>query len=175
MGSDDQALQAFIERATELDQQRDARLGEDDIREIAQAVGLSDEALDNARASGQASLERGRQYVDHQVWNDAISELRDAVVLLPGNVEARGLLARAYGGRFLRDRDGNDRNAAVRLAHQCTEVAPNYAPAYDLLDELDGPGARSQQQNVTMMLIGVGVTVLALVGFLLFAMFAGGG
>ena len=132
----EQMLKAYIERVAIL--QRDRVLKPEEMREIARDLGMSEADLAEAEAAGAAHLERGKGYLAHGRCEDAVRELEEAIILLPGALEPMWLLARAHRECWLRTSEASNREAAQRLARQCIELDSGMTEAYELLNELEG-------------------------------------
>ena len=181
---DDSAVIArYIERLMTLDGSRDKELDESDLREVARELGLSEDDLAQVDASVAAHRKRGENFLAHDSHDDAISELRQALVLCPLDAELACMVGRAHHLRALaagKSASDDDRQEAEKLARRAIALDADCKPAYQLLQDIRegrpgaGPGAASivaegkpvQRASGTQSrgLLLPGVMVLALAG-----------
>lgn len=173
---DDSAMVArYIERLMTLDQARDKELDEDDLREVALELGLSDQDLAQVDASVSAHRKRGENFLAHGSHDDAIAELRQAMVLRPLDPSLACVLGQAYHARsWARSEreDGDDRLAAEKLARRAIALDADCKPAYRLLQDMrEGRAVEARRVKAASSAGGpsravmlAGLVVLALLG-----------
>ncbi|MDX2097735.1 MAG: FxLYD domain-containing protein [Leptolyngbyaceae cyanobacterium bins.59] len=135
----EQIIQTYIERVTAL---RNQPLGLPDantLETIAQELGMTEADLQRAEEVAKAGKLRGLGYAHHRRWNDAITELSQAVALKPTDVDMMYHLADAYKERWLVTQESRDRQEAMQLAKRCLELNPSHEPSFALLNTLDQP------------------------------------
>lgn len=159
---DDEA-QRYISAAIDLAAEREDELSDDELTEIAAELGLTPEDLARVDQVIEDHVTRGRGYVSHAMWDDAIEELEEAITLAPRRTDALHQLAAAYLGRAEATGFADDRERARQLARKCLELDPEYDAAFDLLGQLDGTAA-SHEVTPT---IGIGLLAGAVIAVLL--------
>ena len=137
MSQQDRMMQAYLERVIALRESKSRTLSEQDLRAIANEVGLSDEDLAAADQAAHEHYQRGAQFLKHGRWDDSIRELQDAVALSPGWLQYKALLAYAFAERWKQLGREPDRHAAGQLARECIAIDPNHSESYALLNTLD--------------------------------------
>lgn len=136
MATDD-PLQAYVERLLELRDEEGAAPRPEVLRRVARDLGLTDADLARAEALAEEHWTRGRGFLAHGLHDDAIRELREALVLRPGHLETTIGLAQAHVARWRRTGDGASRREAERLARAALAIEPGHGPAFAVLRELE--------------------------------------
>ncbi|MBA2662220.1 MAG: tetratricopeptide repeat protein [Bradymonadaceae bacterium] len=171
-------LKTYIERVMALRDQRHRSLNASELRTIAQELGMSDADIAASEEAGRAYLARGRGYLAHGRLDDAIRELEEAAILLPGEVEALRLLASGHRDRWFVTGKEESRAAAREFARQCIDADANDTQSYTLLNELEGPrpaqaaGGASVRSNARQMLAVAGAFLSVSVMLAAFVLFA---
>ena len=166
---DESILQDYIARLLSMQDERDEWLGEDDLKTVARDLGLSDEDLARIEATTEAHRQRGQHFSQHDAWDDAIAEYRQAVVLDPFDVPLVHALAVAHASRWEETRDPEDRETAERYTRRCIELDPNHQPSYEILQELKrrpvrtGGPTRADKAKSKALVVGTVVVVVVLV------------
>ena len=135
--SQDDMIKKYLSRAIDVSEQRQQAMGDEELRAIAREVGLSDEDLHAAELAGREAHQRGVNFLKHGRPDDAINELEEATVLLPGRLDVRAALAQAFRDRWRRHHSEEDRQRAMSLAHECLKIDPDHAQSYELINQLD--------------------------------------
>ena len=141
--SNEENISRYAARILEVKAQRDARVDEATLLEIARELGLSDADLAAVARVANDTLARARGYVAHGRFADAIGEFETACALQPHNVEARYGLAAALGARFADGGDSADLGRAQMLAKECLQIEPLHQPSFALLNALEKPQRRT--------------------------------
>ncbi len=162
---DESILQDYIARLLSMQDERDEWLGEDDLKTVARDLGLSDEDLARIEATTEAHRQRGQRFSQHDAWDDAIAEYRQAVVLDPFDVSLVHALAVTHASRYEETRAPEDRETAERYTRRCIELDPNHQPSYELLAVLKHPPAtappKPAARRAVIFAILLGVVVIA--------------
>ena len=133
---DESILQDYIARLLSMQDERDEWLEEADLKTVARDLGLSDEDLARIDATTEAHRQRGQYFSQHDAWDDAVAEYRQAAALKPFDVSLVHTLAVAHASRFEETGMAEDREAAERYARRCIELDPTHQPSYELLAAL---------------------------------------
>ena len=176
-----QIIAAYVARVDEIQKDTHEELSARELKDIARELGLSDADLARADRTAQDHLSRGRGYLDHGLLDDAIAELRSAVVLRPLDAGMMLALAEAFAARFAARSDPDDRQEADQLAKQALELDPALQGAFALRRQLADAGtsgsasaaavgeqATSRSPLLPLLLMAGGaVAAVALVGVVL--------
>lgn len=133
----EEILRNYLERVVALQNEQRHALQMDDLKGIAREIGMSDDDMLAADRAVEGYIERGLRHGLHGRWDDAISELSDAVALNPANLRALYGLSAAFKERWMASGNADDRLQAAQLARQCLQLYPDHDPSYVLLNELD--------------------------------------
>ena len=130
-------LATYIQRVLALKEERAAALSEEELREVALEIGLTETDLAAVEAAAADHQLRGQGFLEHRRWDDAIRELEEAVAVSPNQVDRLHALAGAYSGRWQEGRDPDDRSRAELVARQCLELDPRHEASIEVLNDLD--------------------------------------
>lgn len=133
---DDRILQDYIARLLSVQDTRDALLDESDLQAAARDLGLSERDLARAESIAEAHRQRGKNFAQHNAWDEAIAEYRQAMVLDPFDVPLLHELAVAHASRYEETHDPADREAAYTYAQRCTQLDPKHTPSFALISAL---------------------------------------
>ncbi|MFT5683089.1 MAG: hypothetical protein ACI8RZ_004016 [Myxococcota bacterium] len=134
----------YIEQVDRARSQTDA-LSESDLHSIAGELGLTAEDLERVDQIAADHLTRGEGYLEHDLLDEAISELTLARGLRPLSAPPALSLARAYTARWRKEARTSDRDKATELARQSLKLSPESPGAYALLRRLKAPQERSSR------------------------------
>jgi len=168
-------LGAYIEELEKARERKRAALSPEDLHEIVAELGWSEDDLAEIEAEVQAHIERARNYITHDLWDDALTELRMASALAPTRLGIWTDLANAHFGRYQAQKEPADLDAVDEYSHRCLELEPGHHASYALLAEVEkarkvAPQGASAKQKVNMVAIamvfalGLGAGVFMLVG-----------
>ncbi len=160
----DEQLQAFLERVIRLSDERGRALSEDEVHEIGLDVGLTEEDLALAKEEGLEHLERARNFLGYGRLDDAIAELEDAIVLLPGRIEARSQLAHTLFERFQKFGNRDDLERAEALVRQCLDIDPNFRDGYELLNAIDQASGTATSKGGKRVMVAAAASLVLLLG-----------
>ena len=135
---DNDLLNNYIGRVMELTSQRNETITKEELHDIALDVGMSEADLAAADKAAESHFVRGKNYLRHKLWDDAIEQLNNALVLAPVRTDVVFSLASAYRGRWDARRKKADGLEAQRLAKRCIELEPHHNESFEMLAELEG-------------------------------------
>jgi hypothetical protein len=130
-------LGAYIEELEKARERKRAALSPEDLREIVAELGWSEDDLAEIEAEVQAHIERARNYIAHDLWDNALSELRMASALVPTRLGIWTDLANAHFGRYQARLEPADLDAVDEYSHRCLELEPGHHASYALLAEVE--------------------------------------
>lgn len=130
-------LRNYIERVMSIQNERRQALGLEELKGIARELGMSEDDMMAADRAVDAHIERGLRHGTHGRWEDAITELSDAVALNPANLRGLFGLAVAHKERWVETGNDADRVRAGVLARQVLQLYPDHDPAYLLLNDIE--------------------------------------
>ncbi len=140
----DEILMQYLSKVGELQKNRSKALPAEELRSIAQELGLSPEDLKAAEQSAKDHLARGQGFLKHGLLDDALKELKNALALSPYDQETMLLVAEAHLQRWHKKRHLPDKNEADRLAREVLAEAPENERAFGVLKRLDAPPKRTK-------------------------------
>ena len=121
-------------------------------------------------------LDRGRGYVRHEMWDDAIAELESALCILPDSVSAKLVFVEALLGRWKATDFPPDKMRGRELAQECADAGSDEARLLlitlrDPQIEEPGPGAPAldttpvtPMSDATRVRIAFVITTIVMVG-----------
>lgn len=110
--SSNDTVQRFVQAVLRLQKERDEALTQDQLREIAAELGMSDDDVAFIQRATQDHINRGIGFLRHRNWDGAITELMEGATLAPSNPQILGSLAEAHFGRWSEKADPVDRDRA---------------------------------------------------------------
>ncbi|NJO19413.1 MAG: hypothetical protein HC838_04130 [Spirulinaceae cyanobacterium RM2_2_10] len=169
----DETIERYLSRLFAARDQQPQPLSEADLAAIARDLGLTETDLATAQRVARDHRTRAQGYLQHRRWDDALAELEPAAALQPFETETIYLQAKAHAGRWRAHRQAVDRDRARALAKHCLAQQPDYAAAFQLLNDLDqlpvGRLARAPRGALVAgaICVGVGVPLTAAIASLL--------
>lgn len=157
-----QALDAYIQRVVALKAERRAVPSEEELREIALEIGLSESDLAAVDQAAEDHFQRGQGFLEHRRLDDAITDLSEAVALSPRRREWMHILAVAHADRWIANRDFADRDRAEALARECLEIDPRHEASFEVLNRLDQPSSLSTPAARSNAVIAIAMSALLL-------------
>lgn len=154
MSDFDHILQNYVSQLLKIQQERaEAPLQADELKRIAENLGLSDKDWAHIQEKFEASLARGKSYVQYKSWDNAIQELQLAVKINPIHSNALYHLALAYWRRG-RHKNGKktDPKQAEKYARRCVQLDYQHEAALRLISQLEKQKA-PKTSNASMLLI----------------------
>ena len=129
------SVDAYLHRAAEAWEATGVLPDDDQLRQIAHSVEMTDEASEEADRRARELTEEALEVLSDD-QDRAEDLLRRAVLLSPVRIQPHFLLADLCARRFRRDGDDDDRDRAVELAQRVQTLSPDHTPSHALLDEL---------------------------------------
>ncbi|NEZ57423.1 FxLYD domain-containing protein [Adonisia turfae] len=129
----EQIIETYIQRLLAWEEPLTA----DKLSALAEEVGLSSEDVAAVQQKAQDHLERGRNYLDFDCLDEAITELTQATALDPLNFESLQTLTYAYDQRYGKHKHIEDKQQAIALAKRCLELNPSNEDAVMLISALE--------------------------------------
>ncbi|MFG6096173.1 FxLYD domain-containing protein [Leptothoe sp. ISB3NOV94-8A] len=129
----EQIIETYIQRLLAWEEPLTA----DKLSALAAEVGLSSEDVAAVQQKAQDHLERGRNYLDFDCLDEAITELTQATALDPLNFESLQTLTYAYDQRYGKHKHIEDKQQAIALAKRCLELNPSNEDAVMLISALE--------------------------------------
>ncbi|MCU0436952.1 MAG: hypothetical protein MUC49_03495 [Raineya sp.] len=127
----------FFEKALEIQNKKREKLTEAEKKEIALELGFSEEEWQAFLDSFQAHLERGKTYLELHNYTEAISELQEALVIQPENIDVLSHISWAYLGLFHNKKRKSDKIKALDYAKECLQYAPKNILAHQVINEFN--------------------------------------
>lgn len=155
------SLDDYLERARRAWPSDEPPPSSDRLRQIADSVGMTDDASEAAdRRAGQLTAE-GQQAFEDGDDDRARELLRDAFLLSPVRLQPLFVLARIYGDRYGDDGDEADRELAIDLADRALQLDPEHTPTRNLVEKL----GRTPQDGLSWKLaVGIVAVIVAISG-----------
>ena len=130
----DDIIKPYVEKILEI--QDDAgRLSDEELREIALDIGLSEEDLARIDQKVKDGIQRAQGFMKHKVWGKAIEQWKEVLTLSPNSTDAKAHLAKSYLGRAQRA----DVEHAKELAEKVLQEDPSNAHAFEVLASINSP------------------------------------
>ena len=162
--STDDKLAHFATRVVALQEERQATVDEDTMRQVALELGMSDEDILRAKAEGETRKQRARTLRSQSLVDEAIEELETVHAFNPLDADGTLMLADAL---FVRARKKADAQELVRARQLCLEViqaAPANTDAAALLNAIKNNPAETQKAStgvVVAIALAIGLMMLA--------------
>lgn len=138
MNDFDQILQNYVSQILKIQQERtEAPLKTEELKRIAENLGLSDNDWQHIQSTFEASLARGKSFVQYKSWDNAIKELQLAVKINPAQADALYHLALAHWQRNRNSRKKTDLKQAEVYARRCVQADYTHDAALRLISRLE--------------------------------------
>ncbi|MBF2056830.1 MAG: TMF family protein [Cyanobacterium sp. T60_A2020_053] len=144
------SISLFIERLTEFSQSGCRIPTSEELKQIAEEVGISPEDIAFARKRAGDNYTRAQGYCRYRHWDEAINELEEALAFIPTNSEMLHLLIASYLGRWQRYHKNQDEKLIRFRIRQCLEIQADDEKALELLGVLDQSIKNRQLFNFTV-------------------------
>jgi hypothetical protein len=173
-------LRKYIERLTALRGEEGRHIELADMKEVARELGMSEDDIAAADLAAKAHRDRGLRHLQHRRWDDAVTELREAMALDPMSIEILHPLATAHKERWRATGSQSDRKRASELASRTIAIDPAHDASYLLLNELDEPRRpkaaetspatpRRRPSSVRWLLVALPLIAITLIGLKIIA------
>lgn len=159
-------IEVYIQKVTELSQSEKRIPTVEELTKIGSDLGISMEDIAAARKHSQDNFIRAQGYVNLKRWDDAISELQEAVAFNPSDTQMLIHLAKAHLGRWYDKHKHQDKEDVELRAKQCLMVQPESAEALSVLSQID-KGTKQYMRLRFGLLISLGL-VLGSIGYVFY-------
>ncbi|MCS6820724.1 MAG: tetratricopeptide repeat protein [Microscillaceae bacterium] len=148
-------IQNYIKQVLKIQRERSqyTALTEEELRQIAIQLGLTDKDWQYIQTQFEAFWGRGKQYSKYAQWDEAIQELEQAVLLKPNHEQALFDLAQAYQQRWILQHRTKDKKNSELYAKRCLLLNYQYEPAVKLISELRNTSTSYQKTTQWLRLI----------------------
>ncbi len=137
MDYSDDRLQKYINRMLILqDEQREKPLSDQELKEIALELGMSEEDWLDSQETAKAHLKSGQGHLRFGNWKEAIQELEQANALIPNSVEATYSLAKAYAAGWLEAEKPAHQEQAQKYAQRTLKLQPGHSEALQIIRDI---------------------------------------
>jgi tetratricopeptide (TPR) repeat protein len=133
---DKEALKKYIEKLLSFENQKNF-ITESDLSEVAKELGLSDNDIKNIKLQADNHIKKGKGYLAHQCYDQAIDEYNQAYALSPLNIDVLKGLARSYLNRFNEKKQNEDKTLALKYANRGIDLFPDVGDFYDVIKALN--------------------------------------
>lgn len=154
----------FIDRVEKLKEERSDNFSQKELEEVATELGLSVSDLEAASKRATDCRTRAQEFIDRNLADEALGELKEAIALAPWELETFFLQALAHEIKW---KDGNKESLhlAMDICRQVIEKDSTYEPAYDCMARLKVPpsnpaGSSKKKTNIpTLFMICVAAII----------------
>jgi tetratricopeptide (TPR) repeat protein len=174
MNENQALLQSYIQKILTIQEQRNFEISEEDLRKIAQDLGLTSQDFARLEKSFNGHWKRGVNFSKHNRFEDAIQELLMATAIKPLHPEPYYELAAAFQKKWTQEGKEEDRQQAEYYAKRCLQLEPEHKKTYLLLSEIEKktvrieiPMEKDEYEKLAFAVGGVFVVLLLLM-FLIF-------
>ncbi len=162
MSPDDEIFRQFIAKALEIQAEKNSQaLSNEEMRQVAASMGITPADLE---AAYNAYWQRGTSFVRLNNWDDAITELEQAVALKPDQPRVIYALAHAYRMRWKLTNNRGDQAHALALANRCAELDPSHFESLQLISELKSSARPVRSTPISLKAIALWGSGLLAVG-----------
>lgn len=167
MDYSDDRLQRYINKMLQLqNEQREKPLTEQELKDIAFEIGMSEEDWQASQESYKAHLKSGQGHLTYGNWKNAIQELEQANALNPNSIEATQGLASAYLEQWKEDKNPQNKALAEKFANAALKMQPGNSLSIRVLSEMTRLEKDQKEQGKTLKYVGIasaGLVLLILV------------
>lgn len=140
-------------------------LSTEELEKIASDLGITAGEIETAQKQSQNHFIRAQGYFKLKHWDDAITELQEAIAFNPSNLEMLLLLANSHFGRWDQKHSKEDQEQIKFRIRQCLEIKPDHEESLKLIEKIDSELLKYQQIKLVFTSIGI-VLIGVLIGFL---------
>lgn len=133
----DDTIQRFVQAVLRLQKEREEELTQEQLRQIAEEIGMSSDDLAYVQQQTQDHVNRGTGFLRHRNWSGAIQELMEGATLAPSNMTIMLSLAEAHFGRWGEEGEGNDRERARYYAERVLRTNSTSDRALAIVSAID--------------------------------------
>ncbi|MDX2306251.1 MAG: OmpA family protein [Microscillaceae bacterium] len=151
----------YFEKAWEVQSKRkSSQLSTEELKKIALESGMSEEEWKEVQKAFQAYLQRGKSYLEHKNWKDALEEFEEAHKINPHHADLLCQLALTYQQRYEARKWMKNAHEAIRYAEDCLEVDPKHQQAPKIVTELKNA---LKDQKTALFFRGIRLGILTIV------------
>ncbi len=150
----DDILKRYIDKVLEIQEKKNT-LTDNELREIAREIGLSEQDLLAVDQNIENCEQRAKGFMAHSIWSQAIPEWEHILILSPNRQNARASLAYCYLHQ-------GDNKRAQLLAEAALKTEPSNTLAFEVLGAIQQ--ANPKNNLTTMYLVAAGFICLVVVG-----------
>lgn len=163
MSDFDQILQNYVSQILKIQQERtEAPLKTEELKRIAENLGLSDNDWQHIQSTFEASLARGKSFVQYKSWDNAVKELQLAVKINPAQADALYHLALAHWQRNRKNGKKADLKQAEVYARRCVQADYSHDAAIRLISRLEKQKTpKTSPTNILLVSLVLLVTLAA--------------
>lgn len=165
MKENDDILEKYIGHILSIEDKAEDFTSEE-LKSVAKELGISDDQLARLEKKVELQIERGVGFIDHECWDEAISELDEAYSFSPLNAKIIYLLALSYKGRYFFNNENIDREKAENFAKKCIKLDSGYSDAYKILNSLNKRETSKKPLPVTTLIAVVICVALSIAIYL---------
>ncbi|EAY28783.1 tetratricopeptide repeat protein [Microscilla marina] len=171
MSDFDQILQNYVRQILKIQQERaEAPLQTEELKRIAENLGLSENDWQHIQSTFDASLARGKSFVQYKSWDNAIKELQLAVKINPAHADALYHLAVAYWQRNRKKGKKTDMKQAEAYARRCVQADYAHDAALRLISRLEKQKTPKTSKQSILLVALVLLTTLGVSGYIIWDM-----
>ncbi|GAB4338612.1 MAG: hypothetical protein OHK0038_17400 [Flammeovirgaceae bacterium] len=165
-------LKEFVDKINAIQQERKEKpLSQEEMKIIAESLGMNEQDWKAVRDAFQAHLLRASSFLKHENWEDAITELEQALILQRNDENVLYGLALAYMNRWREYHKKQDSQRAENFVKQVLQHYPQNTHAARLLSDFRKEEkiytAKKRQQTIISILSFGAVFIALSIMFLL--------
>jgi tetratricopeptide (TPR) repeat protein len=159
-------LKEFVEKLNVIQQERKEKpLSQEEMKIIAESLGMNEQDWRAVRETFQAHLARASSFLKHENWEDAITELEQALILQRNDENVLYGLALAYMNRWREYHKKQDNERAENFVRQVLQHYPQNAQAARLLSDFrkeEKVYSNKKRQQTIVSVLSFGAVFIAL-------------
>ena len=129
-------IEQFITKILEIQQARSQQpLSQSELQDIATDLGVTDSDWKYIEQVYQGHYKRGNGFLNHQNWEDALDELKQAHAIKPYEVSVLYDLALTYQGLWKEGGKKQHKKSAIHYARQCLTIKADHSGALQMLSD----------------------------------------
>ncbi len=157
-------IENYIQRVTELSQSSQRIPTIEEVEKIAAELGIEPDEIEAAQKQSHDHYIRAQGYMRLKHWDDAISELQEAVAFNPSNLDMLISLASSHMGRWQEKHHRDDEyNIRFRI-RQCLAIKPDCEEALNLLEQFS-KALKWRKHTFVGICVGLGGLVVGVSSF----------
>lgn len=129
-------IEAFIHKVLEIQKDKTEKpLSQQELRDIAQDLNITDEDWQHIEQIYQDHYKRGHAFLEHQNWEDALEEFKQAQAIKPSEPSILYDIASVYKGLWDEHKKKQDKQNAIFYARQCLNFQADHQGAVQLISD----------------------------------------